>query len=294
MTPTITVFTPTYNRAHTLLRTYESLCRQGTDDFEWLVIDDGSTDETETLVDGWIAEGLIKIRYVKKENGGLHTGYTAAIAHMNSELNVCIDSDDYMPDETIPYILKEWASRGRGREDLAGMVGLDYRLDGTPIGGYFSRTEECHFFQIDRFHKGDTKIVCRTDLLKALPPMPVFEGEKNFNPIYYYMQIDVGYRFLLVNRNLCFVDYQETGMSAAIFRQYRNSPRSFAQLRRLALSLPYYSRGRNFRNAIHYVSSCLFSRQWDMLKTSPRPLLTALAFLPGCLLNLYVRYQTRH
>lgn len=68
---TLTVFTPTYNRAHTLVRTYESLCRQTSKDFEWLIIDDGSTDVTEEHVFSWIAENTIEIRYVKKPNGGL-------------------------------------------------------------------------------------------------------------------------------------------------------------------------------------------------------------------------------
>ena len=66
---TLTVFTPTYNRAHTLARTYKSLCNQTCNDFEWLVIDDGSVDNTEELVKGWIVEGRISIRYIKKENG---------------------------------------------------------------------------------------------------------------------------------------------------------------------------------------------------------------------------------
>lgn len=98
---TLTVFTPTYNRAHTLGRTYESLLRQTDQDFEWLVIDDGSTDNTRRLVQGWIAEDKIPIRYIHKENGGLYTGYNTAYANIETELCVCIDSDDYMPDDAV-------------------------------------------------------------------------------------------------------------------------------------------------------------------------------------------------
>lgn len=289
---TLTVFTPTYNRAETLVRTYNSLCNQTCDDFEWLIIDDGSTDGTENIVKPWLSEAPFKVRYIQKENGGLHTGYTIAIANIYTELNICIDSDDYMPDDGVEFIVKVWAERGRGKEGIAGIVGLDYKLDGTPIGGDFVKTEDAHFYEIAKFHFGDTKIVCRTDLLKALEPMPVFEGEKNFNPIYYYMQVDKDNKFLIVNKNFCFVDYQENGMSAAIFYQYRNSPRSFAQLRRLAMSLPYYDLKKNIKDSIHYVSCCLFSHQWNMVKSSPKPWLTILVFPLGCLLNLYVRYRT--
>lgn len=288
----LTVFTPTYNRAHTLVRTYKSLCRQTCDNFEWLVIDDGSSDNTEEVVKRWIAENKIKIRYIKKENGGLHTGYTTAIANMNTEINICIDSDDFMPDDGVDFIIKTWSDKGRGRDGIAGIVGLDFKLDGTPIGGDFPQTADAHFYELCKLHQGDTKIVCRTDLLKALPIMPIFKGEKNFNPIYYYMQVDVNNKFIVVNKNLCFVDYQEAGMSAAIFYQYRNSPNSFAQLRRLAMSLPYFNAKTNFRNAIHYVSSCLFAKQWDMVQTSPRPLFTIAAIPFGCILNFYIRYKT--
>ena len=76
----LTVFTPTWNRAHTLPRLYHSLCVQTSRDFEWMVIDDGSTDGTEDLVAGWIAEAAIPVRYIRKENGGLYTGYNVTLA----------------------------------------------------------------------------------------------------------------------------------------------------------------------------------------------------------------------
>lgn len=289
---TLTVFTPTYNRAHTLARTYKSLCNQTCNDFEWLVIDDGSVDNTEELVKGWIVEGRISIRYIKKENGGLHTGYTMAIANMETELNVCIDSDDFMPDNGVEIIVTTWKNECRGK-NLAGIIGLDYLLDGTPNGGMFANEGIYHIYEIRGFHRGDDKKVCRTDLLKALKPMPVFEGEKKFNPIYYYIQVDAQYKFQVINKNLCFIDYQPDGMSAGIFRQFRDSPHSFAQLRRLYMSMNYEKWTTHFRNSIHYVSSCIFGKEWDFLKTSPRPFTTLLAIPLGILLNIYICYKTR-
>ena len=101
---TLTVFTPTYNRAHTLKRLYESLCTQTCDDFEWLVIDDGSTDFTKELIDGFIRQNRLPIRYIYKENGGLHTGYNTAYDNITTELNVCIDSDDFMPEDAVEIL----------------------------------------------------------------------------------------------------------------------------------------------------------------------------------------------
>lgn len=289
---TITVFTPSYNRAHTLGRTYESLCRQSCRDFEWLVVDDGSTDGTAELVKGWIAEKRIPLRYIHKENGGLHTGYNAAIRNIDSPLCICCDSDDFLTDDCIEIIRKAW-EQCENKSELAGIIGLDYTLDNTPIGGHFSSTGDYHIHEMCKFHHGDTKIVCRTDLLKLFAPMPVFPCEKNFNPIYLYVQVDRDYKFRLINESLCYVDYQEDGMSSQIFRQYKNSPRSFAQLRRLYMSMPYYDLKTHFRNSIHYISSCIFSRQWNGIKTSPRPLLCLLAIPFGIALNLYIRYKCK-
>ncbi len=91
---TLTIFTPAYNRAHTIGRTYESLCRQTSRDFEWLVVDDGSSDNTAELVRGWIAEADFPIRYIRQENQGMHGAHNTAYANIHTELNVCIDSDD--------------------------------------------------------------------------------------------------------------------------------------------------------------------------------------------------------
>lgn len=288
----ITVFTPTYNRADTLSRTYKSLCEQTDKDFIWLIVDDGSNDNTRQLAEDWIRQGLIEIQYIYKENGGLHTGYNVAFANIETELNVCVDSDDFLPKNAISIIHHVW-SNCKDKTKLAGIIGLDFQLDDKPIGGEFSKIGDYHIYEMCGFHHGDTKIVCRTDLVKPLVPMPVYDGEKNFNPIYYYVQVDKDNKFQLVNENLCYVDYQESGMSANIFRQYRNSPQSFAQLRRLYLSMPYYSFKTHLRNSIHYVSSCIFSKQWNGILKSPRPLM-CLCMIPfGIMLNLYIRYKTK-
>lgn len=288
---TLTVFTPTYNRVHTLVRTYESLCRQTCGDFEWLVIDDGSTDNTEEVVAHWITEGKIIIRYIKKDNGGLHTGYITAYANIYTELNVCIDSDDYMPDNAVEIIVRTWTEKGRGRNDIAGIRGLDFIMNEGPIGGFFPEFMECKYWELDDIHDGDTKLVLRTDVIRSLPVMPSYDGEKNFNPSYYYWQIYE--KFIMLNENLCWVDYQPTGMAANIYEQYVNSPNSFAQTRRIRLANKEIGLKRKFREAIHYVSSCIFARQWNMIMTSPKPMLTILALPFGIYLNVLIRHKSR-
>lgn len=298
MVTRLTVFTPTYNRAHTLRRVYESLCTQTVrEGFEWLVIDDGSTDFTRQLIEGFISEKRIPIRYIYKENGGLHTGYNTAYANIDSELCVCIDSDDFMPDDAVELILKKWDSEGS--EKYAGLVGLDYYLDSdTPIGGKLpDDMASCWLNELETrgIHHGDMKQVMRTELMKEVAPQIGYPGEKNFNPVYMLLQVCDRLPLLIINRNLCYVDYQ-TGldsMSERIFLQYLDSPRSFAKLRRLEMTLRHTSAARRFRVAIHYVSSCIIARDSRWLADSPKKLLTLLVAPAGYLLSRYIRHKAK-
>ena len=293
----LTIFTPTYNRAHTIERTYHSLCRQSCKEFDWLIIDDGSTDNTASIVKAWVAENKIPIRYVYKENGGLYTGYNVAYSLIESELCVCVDSDDYMPDDAVEKIYRCWIERGG--EQYAGLIGLDFHLDGTPIGGYFPTGLDNVWLMdlyIKKLHLGDVKPVLRTDLMKTVAPMVGFEGEKNFNPAYMMMQVCDRYPILLLNENLCFVDYQ-TGldsMSAGIWKQYRNSPHSFQKQRILELQLVHNSWKNRIRVAIHYVASSLIAHDKGWLRKSPKKWITLLVSPMGFMLYLLILYKSRN
>lgn len=304
----LTVFTPAYNRAHTIWRTYESLCRQSSKEFEWLVIDDGSTDGTRELVSSWISgqpeptddfEGFcdagFKIRYIWKENGGLHTGYNTAYANIDTELCVCIDSDDWMPDDAVEKIIHCWDERG-GRQ-YAGIMGLDFDTDGNPLGGYFPEgLTETYFLDmyIKNIYRADTKEVMRTDLMKKVAPQVGFDGEKNFNPVYMLLQVCDDYPLLVLNENLCIVEYQQDdSMSRGIYRQYVNSPRSFAKLRLLEMQLKRNTFKNRFRSAIHYVSSCIIAKDKQWLKNTSNKILVLAAAPIGLALSVFIKYKAR-
>ena len=292
----LTVFTPTYNREDLLQRCFESMKRQTNKNFIWLIIDDGSTDNTREVVESWQREPLeFSLRYIYKENGGLHTAYNEAIANIDTELCVCIDSDDFMPDDAVEKILTFWEENGS--TEVAGIVGLDYDLEGNCIGDPLPDQKCINLIDLlvgkYPIHNGDRTNVIRTELYKKFAPMPVFPGEKNFNPHYMHLQISMEYDFLVLNENLRFVEYQPGGMSNNMLRQYRNSPRSFAQTRRLYLSFP--NTGWKFRlwHSIHYVSSSILSRNKRFLKESPAKGLTLAALLPGIALTVYILFKTR-
>jgi glycosyltransferase involved in cell wall biosynthesis len=106
----ITVCTPTYNRAHTLPRVFQSLKKQQFKDFEWLIIDDGSTDNTKQIVDGFIKEANFPIRYYYKENGGRHTALNYSYGLISSEYVINLDSDDELTEHALVLVKKAWDS----------------------------------------------------------------------------------------------------------------------------------------------------------------------------------------
>lgn len=292
---TLTIFTPAYNRAHTISRTYESLCRQTCKDFEWLVVDDGSSDNTRELVEGWMAEDKIPIRYIYQENQGMHGAHNTAYKIIHTDLNTCIDSDDWMPDDAVEKITRCWQEKGSSK--YAGIMGLDFDTKGKPLGGFFpDDLHEAYFLDmyINNIHRADTKEVMRTELMKQVAPQVGFEGEKNFNPVYMLLQVCDDYPLIVLNENLCIVEYQQDdSMSRGIYRQYMNSPRSFAKLRRLEMNLKRNTFKNRFRSAVHYVSSCIIAKDSSWLKDAPNRTMVLMAAPLGLCLFLFIKYKTR-
>lgn len=288
----ITIFSPTYNRAHTIGRTYESLCRQTCKDFEWLVIDDGSTDNTKDLVQSWINENKISIRYIYQDNQGMHGAHNTAYRNITTELNTCIDSDDYMPDDAVERIVTLWKEKGSTK--YAGIIGLDQDVQGHIIGTSFSdelkETTLTDFYALGG--KGDKKQVYRTEVINSYPDYPIFSDEKYVGLNYKYMLIDQDYPLLTLNKPLVIVDYQPDGSSFGMYRQYWNNPKGFAFLRKTEMVLTK-SWKRRFICCIHYVSSSIRAKNKNFLKESPKKIYTFLAIPFGVLLYVYIRYQVK-
>lgn len=201
-----------------------------------------------------------------------------------------------MPDDAVETILNFWEKYGSDR--YAGIIGLDYDLDGKVIGDPLPNQKSVNLIDllIGKYpiHNGDRTNVVRTELYKKYAPMKVFPGEKNFNPHYMHLQISQEYDFLVLNKNLRYVEYQETGMSNSILKQYRNSPNSFIETRKLYLSFPETSWKFKMRHSIHLVSSCILAGRFlDAIKESSCRGITMMAVPFGCLLSLYIRIKTK-
>lgn len=290
---TLTIFTPAYNRASTLHLGYEALVRQTCKDFVWLIVDDGSTDHTRELVQGWIAEGKIPIRYVYQENQGMHGAHNTAYSLIETELNTCIDSDDYMPDDAVEKILSFW--KAKGSDKVAGIIGLDADFNGKVIGTSFP--EEMKRTTLGGFYahggKGDKKLVYRTEIIKKYPEYPVFEGEKYVSLGYKYQLIDQDYELLTLNEVLVKVEYRPDGSSMNMYRQYVRNPKGFAFIRKISMQLAPTMK-RKFIEAVHYVADSLLAKNSHFISESPRKLLTLCAVPFGLIWYEVIRYKTRH
>lgn len=293
MNPMLTVFTPTYNRAYTLHLCYESLKRQTCKDFIWLIIDDGSTDNTKELVESWKAEGQVPIRYHFQQNQGMHGAHNAAYERIDTELNVCIDSDDYMADDAVEKITAFW--QANGSEKYAGIVGLDATPKGDLIGTKMpEKLKSSTLSELYAKHKvqGDKKLVYRSELTSSIPPYPVFPDEKYCPLSYKYILIDQQCPLLVMNEVLCHVEYMPDGSSLNMIKQYKRNPKGFAFFRKIAM-LHAVSYKERFREAIHYVSSSLISANKRFINESPRKWTTVLATPAGILLYLYIQRTNR-
>ena len=290
----LTVFTPAYNRAETLKRTYESLCEQDCKEFIWLIVDDGSTDDTQELVQNWIKKNNgFEIKYIYKENGGMHTAHNVAYENITTELNVCIDSDDRLAAGAVTKIKNKWNKvKNKG---YAGIIGLDADLNTgkvigkgfpkgmkeTTLGGYYAGGGQ-----------GDKKLVYRTDIINSVPSYPVFPGEKYVGLAYKYTLIDQKYKLSVLNEVLCDVEYQADGSSGTMYQQYLKNPKGFAFYRKICMQYPISTK-RLVMDCIHYCSSSFIIKNKEYVKESPRKLLTVICTPFGLLLTAMIKRKDK-
>ena len=225
----ITVFTPTYNRAKTLPRLFESLEKQTFKDFEWLIVDDGSTDNTEELVAALMArQNAFNIVYKKTENGGKHRAINRGIRLASGELTFIVDSDDWLPETSLEDVDNVEKSI-KDKSEFGGVCGLKcYESEGV-VGGTFDG-EQLDITTIERKKfgiVGDKAEVYYTELLKKYP-FPEFDGEKFATESLVWNKIAYdGYKLRFFNKNIYLCEYQADGLSSSGNTLYARNPKQW-------------------------------------------------------------------
>lgn len=223
----VTVFTPTYNRAYRLPDLYHSLQKQTCKDFEWLVIDDGSTDDTSELFEKWKDEKSFSIRYIKQSNGGKHRAVNHGVKEANGELFYIVDSDDILPPEAMQRIINQYLPI-KNDMSFGGICGLKAFYNGEKVGG------ECNFGTLDctsldfRYKyqiKGDMAEVIRTSVFKEFP-FPEIEGERFCPEALIFNRIATKYKLRYFYEKVYLCEYLEDGLTASIVKVRMKSPQT--------------------------------------------------------------------
>ena len=293
----LTIFTATYNRGHLIERLYRALQRQTNFSFEWLVIDDGSKDQTSELFSKWLLENnSFPIRYYKQENKGLIRTLNRGISLAQGEYFAKIDSDDYVVDNYTENIVS-WLESIQDQPEIYAVSGLRVKPDGTPIKGiwpsipprpgYIDATDlERKQYDLD----ADMSEAWKTSVLRQYL-FPVWPTEK-FAPeqitFFQIAQSGLKIRWFPVPMSIC--EYQEGGLTLGASSLEKQNPMGYAMMYNQNISLHSEFRSR-FKNAMQMTALCSYAGHLEYLKQSNSKLATALSFPLGILLGVRRKHQ---
>lgn len=286
----ITVFTPTYNRAHTLQRLYDSLCNQKSYNFEWIIVDDGSVDNTEMLVNGFRKKSLFfDIIYHKQKNGGKHRAINKGVSLAKGDFFFIVDSDDYLTNDAITFIERQTELL---KDDInyCGIVGLKcYENHNIVGGGALIIDTDFLSYRIKYKIKGDRAEIVKTSVMKEFP-FPEFEGEYFCTEALVWNRISQKYKARYLDMKIYVCEYLPGGLTSVVRHLLYANPQG--------ISL-YYFELSSYKIPIwlKIKSAVNFWRYYLRVTTMKVnvPMWIYIFYLPGgffCLLDKLKRYDT--
>ena len=280
---TLTVYTPTYNRAKLLQRAYRSLTAQTSDDFIWMIVDDGSTDETEETVSGFIGEGKIEIEYYKKENGGKHTATNLAFEKVKTPLiAVALDSDDTLKPDAVEKILSAYSSH----PDCSGFVFMKEGADGKSFTEFRDSSLEIMSWRkaiCEEHYMGEVLLVLKSSYAGRFR-YPVIDGERFFTEAYVYLQMTEP--FFWSHESGYVAEYLEDGYTKNITSSFLENPVSYAMYNDLRCEV-FKPFAKRLKYAAYYDAFSILSSKKHFVRASKRPILSFFA-LPLSIVFLIV------
>lgn len=287
----LTIFTPTYNRVDTLKRLYDSLLLQTCKDFIWLIVDDGSNDNTYERVCEWINEDKVKIKYVFQNNQGKASAHNTGVCMCTTPLFTCVDSDDFISERAVSEILNCWPKLQV--EGIIGILALRGYVNGNVLTRFSKKIFEHQCTTLKDAYDylgltGDTMLIYKTELLKK-HMFPCVAGEKFFPEAYIYDQLDDEGRLLILSQTLYFCEYLEDGYTQNMTRVLLSSPQSYLIFIKQRMVIDSTLKHKCF-DTIRYTAFCIATAQKKYIRNSPAPILTALLF-PAGLYFYFIRYR---
>lgn len=283
----ITVFTPTYNRGKELKRLYESLVNQSNQSFVWLVVDDGSTDNTEELVKEWMQEKLIEIEYCKQENKGKSMAHNKGVELTKTELFTCVDSDDYLIKDAIEEIADCWKYATRENVGILAFKGEKEKAITTlgvrPIGGngHVNSTLKNAYSHLKL--QGDTMLIFKSEVVKKYS-FPYFKREKFVPEAYLYDLIDQNGKLMILEKVLYICEYLEDGYTQNMANLLKRNHKGYEAYIRQRLRLDTEIKDK-FLDTIRYIAIMLVDKEKNkkIVRGSEYPILTIIAYPLGVL-----------
>lgn len=292
MNAILTILTPTYNRAPELGKLYHSLVQQSKRDFTWFIMDDGSTDDTETIVQEYIKHGDIEIVYKKKENGGKHTALNTAIAQIDSELVFIVDSDDILTEDAVCQIY-DYHDKYKNIPGLCGYSFLRINKQGQYMhSGSLSSPEYVDSFVRGRINgktPGDMAEVWYVRRLKEYP-FPEFPKEKFLGEDVVWIKMSGPYNIVFIEKTIYICDYLDAGLTKNRRKHNVRSPKGCVLRAKVYLSekTPFVY---IVKSSLQYIVYGIFAgypiRQ--LFLECPRKIWFTLMLIPGCMIYFWWR-----
>ena len=224
----VSIFTPTYNRAHLLLNLYKSLLKQTNKNFIWIIVDDGSTDNTEEVVKRWKEEKKIDIEYYKKKNGGKNTAIDYAHSHCKTEYIACVDSDDYLTDNAVE-VLYSHLKYATEHPNCIGLVSRKMKPNGEPFNiNWCKQNQFLKFPDLSKKYgyKEDTFLIFKTDLVKKFT-FPKINEERFLTESILYNQFEYDYDLYAFDDLIYIAEYMEDGYTNQGLNLFFKNPKGF-------------------------------------------------------------------
>ena len=281
----LTIFTPTYNRAHQLPRLYESLLAQRCFDFEWLIVDDGSGDDTRQVVQSFLNNGRFPVRYCHKENGGKHTAYNLALEEAAGDWFFCVDSDDLLAPDGVAHI-----AEAVGQHPDRGIIAYKKTIDGKRLSGDFpAGVTACKLHELALKYGcgGEFSLVFPTNLARKFP-FPVFAGERFVTESVVYDRIDSIADMQLLPKVLTVCEYQADGYSQNADGIMKQNPTGYCLyfMQRIDLQPSF---GPRLSHAGKYWCFRWISKNKTLRYEGKHKALVALAVIPGIVFRAYYK-----